>query len=133
MTDSSYDALSNERCRELLVSLLDSDRRVVPELSDDAREIANSNEELLRKHLASPRAVAGVDEDLLEIRLVHLPKIADYGFVEWDRDANIVTRGPQFDDLRPLLEIIADPREVPASEIPVVMRRADGAETEHRR
>ncbi|WP_205254135.1 MULTISPECIES: hypothetical protein [Halostella] len=133
MTDSGFDALSNERCRELLVSLLDSDHRVVPELSDEAREIANSNEELLRKHLASSREVAGVDEDLLGVRLVHLPKIADYGFVEWDRDANVMSRGPRFDDLRPLLEMVDDPREVPPSEIPVMMRRSDGAETEFRR
>ena len=133
MSDSNFDALSNERCRELLVSLLDSDRRVVPELSDDARRIANSNEELLRKHLDSSREVAEVDEELVGIRLVHLPRIAEQGFVEWDRDANVVSRGPRFDGLRPLLEMIDDPREVPPSEIPIATSRGDESEREHRR
>ena len=133
MTDSSFDALSNERCRELLVSLLDGDRRTVPELSEDTREIANSNEELLRKHLDSRREISGVDEDLLRLRLVHLPKIAGYGFVEWNPDANVASRGPRFDDLRPLLEMIDDPREVPPAARPVSVRRDGGRETEHRR
>lgn len=133
MFDSSLDALSNDRCRELLVSLLDSDRRIVPELSDNAREIAGSNEELLRKHLASSRVLPGADEDLLRLRLVHLPKIADYGFVEWDPDANRASRGPRFDDLRPLLEMIDDPREVPQTVGPVTVRREGGVESESRR
>ena len=133
MTDRSFDALSNERCRELLVSLLDRDRRIVPELSDTAREVADSNEELLQKHLASRREIPGVDEDLLRLRLVHLPKIAGYGFVEWDPDANVASRGPRFDDLRPLLEMIADPREVPPTASPDAMRREGGVDPEHRR
>ena len=133
MSDRNFDALSNERCRELLVSLLDSDRWVVPELSDDAREIANSNEELLRKHLDSSREVAEVDEELVGIRLVHLPRIAEHGFVEWDRDANVVSRGPRFDDLRPLLEMIDDPREDPPSEIPIATSREGETEVEYRR
>ncbi|MBX0297136.1 hypothetical protein EGH23_19860 [Halomicroarcula sp. F27] len=46
---------------------------------------------------------------------VHLPKLADYGLIEWDRENDEVRRGPNFDEMRPLLELlVANEDELPA-------------------
>ncbi|WP_210424941.1 DUF7344 domain-containing protein [Halorussus halobius] len=38
----------------------------------------------------------------------HLPKLDDLGFVSWDRETGVVAPGPQFEEIRPLLELLAD-------------------------
>lgn len=38
---------------------------------------------------------------------LHLPKLADYEFIEWNKDTHEVTKGPKFDEIRPLLELLA--------------------------
>lgn len=42
---------------------------------------------------------------------VHLPKLEQLGFVDADRDQEVVTRGVRFDGIRPLLELLDDNRE----------------------
>lgn len=44
------------------------------------------------------------------VSLVHedLPKLHEMGFIEWDREAECVTRGPAFDHLGPLLDVIRE-------------------------
>jgi len=36
----------------------------------------------------------------------HLPKLADAGYIEWDQDTGEVSRGPRFEEIEPLLELI---------------------------
>lgn len=38
----------------------------------------------------------------------HLPKLDDLGFVSWDRETGVVTTGPEFEAIRPLLELLAE-------------------------
>lgn len=38
----------------------------------------------------------------------HLPKLEDAGFIQWDRDRDVVTRGPQFDEIGPLVQLLLD-------------------------
>lgn len=54
--------------------------------------------------------VRGSDGDDAEIALVHthLPKLEDAGYVEWDRETGTVSKGPQFDEVAPLIELIED-------------------------
>ncbi len=52
-----------------------------------------------------------VDDDeleamLLEMTHLHLPKLVDMGVVDWDEAGDVVRRGPNFDELRPLLELV---------------------------
>lgn len=39
---------------------------------------------------------------------VQLPNLEEYGFIECNQDANEVVKGPMFDEIRPLLELLKD-------------------------
>jgi len=85
--DEFLDAFSDVQRRKLLIALMDH----------------NPQNDL-------PVVIAedGVAEmsRLVEMRHVHLPKLVDYGFIEWDRDKNEVSKGPKFDEIQPLLELL---------------------------
>ncbi|WP_255194661.1 DUF7344 domain-containing protein [Natronobeatus ordinarius] len=106
--DELFDALADSRRRQLLVELLTHNPQHVPELSRKSQEIAKADEKLFQQHLSSSRTIPGVDEGLLRLHYIHLPKLADYGFIEWDRNTHVVTKGPRFDEMRPLLEPLID-------------------------
>lgn len=56
----------------------------------------------------------GADEpDVLTIQLrhVHFPKLEDAGYIEWDKSADSVRRGPKFDDIEPVVGLLRDQRE----------------------
>ena len=89
MSDDLFDALADSQRRRILVELLDhnpQDASVVPETKTTTER----------------------ERDLLMSHHVHLPKLDDYGFIEWDRSDGVVTRGPRFDEIRPVLESIDD-------------------------
>lgn len=50
---------------------------------------------------------AGQDRGI-ELVHVHLPKLDDEDFLEWDREAGELRPGPRFDEARPLLETIRE-------------------------
>jgi hypothetical protein len=45
----------------------------------------------------------------------HLPRLVDYGLVEWDREADRVSRGPAFGEAEPVLRALRE-AEVEISE-----------------
>ena len=106
-----FDALADSRRRQVLVELLTDNPQHVPELSERSQEIAEADEGLLQQHLSGSPGIPAGDEELLRLYYVHLPKLADYGFIEWDRDAHVVTKGPRFDEMKPLLELLIDQQE----------------------
>jgi hypothetical protein len=63
--------------------------------------------------------LAGSDEfDTETLTLIHnhLPKLAEAGFINWNRDQQIVTRGPRFEEIAPLIDLmIAHQDELPAN------------------
>lgn len=85
--------LANKYRRRLLVALLEHNPQEDhdPQLPDD---------------------VDFADEDLeqlmIEMTHTHLPNLVDAGFIDWDRDTNTISTGPDFNDIRPLLELIQD-------------------------
>jgi len=89
------DALSNRYRRELLVALLDSNPQ-----ADDDRDPLN---------VIDPP----VEPEVLEIELVHkhLPKLESMGFIEWDTDTGEIAKGPDWDDIEPLLVLIDNHRD----------------------
>jgi predicted transcriptional regulator len=91
--DRFLDALANKYRRRLLLALLEHNPQ-----SDEDPQI--------------PDDVAITDEDLDDLMMqmphVHLPKLEEAGLIEWDRDTNAVRKGTNFDEIRPLLELIRD-------------------------
>lgn len=91
MLDRALSALANKHRRRLLVALLEHN----PQNDVPVTESVHAGEkefEVLRD----------------EMFHIHLPKLEDAGFIRWDREAHTVSRGPQFDEIRPLLELIHD-------------------------
>ena len=92
-TDDLLDLLADSCRRRLLFVLLAHDSR-----EDDDPQI--------------PDDVVGDDEDVddlsLQLRHVHLPKLGDFGIVEWDEERDVIRRGPKFETVRPALQLLRD-------------------------
>jgi hypothetical protein len=86
--DRALDALAHAQRRRLLQELLEADAGA--SVAIDA---------------------AASDRSSVSMRHVHLPKLESYGFVDWDPEREVVTRGPNFDDVRAVLEALARHRE----------------------
>jgi hypothetical protein len=83
--------------------LSDSRRRcVVRELAAHRPDECPSSASLVPTE-ADNRTAARVN-----LQHVHLPKLEDGGFVEWDAAADTVQRGPAFEELLSLLEAMSD-------------------------
>lgn len=89
--DDLFDILTSGQRRRLLVRLLEHNPQ------DDT---------------PVPAAEAAGEDDperaLIAFRHTHLPKLEKYGFIDWDREANAVTKGPRFEEIRPMLELLRD-------------------------
>jgi hypothetical protein len=50
------------------------------------------------------------DLELLTTALyhTHLPKLVDAGYIEWDEGSHIIRRGPNFEEIAPLLRLMDD-------------------------
>ena len=52
------------------------------------------------------------DATLTEVRTalyhVHLPKLVEAGYIAWDRDTHTIRRGPNVDEIAPVLRLMAD-------------------------
>ncbi len=88
--DDCFDALGHVQRRTLLCALLVHNPQNDDSVKIDADE--SDAEEL---------------ERLTQMHHVHLPKLESYGFIRWDQDNNEVSKGPDFDEIRPLLEMLA--------------------------
>lgn len=81
---------------------------------------------LVKLFLANPRDDTPFDEDepepepapgdeklevLLDFQYYHLPELEEKGFVEYDRDGAVVTRGPNFGEIEPLVTLIEEHRD----------------------
>lgn len=89
--DDLLDALGHVQRRKLLRALLVHNPQDDESVEIDADE--THKEEVNR---------------LIQMQHIHLPKLEEYGFITWDRDTNQVSKGPNFGEIRPLLELLAD-------------------------
>lgn len=87
--DDVVDALADVQRRKLLVALLEHNPQ------DDAPAV-----------IADSKRESDAVERLVSMQHVHLPKLANYGFIEWNEDTHEVMKGPNFDEIRPLLELL---------------------------
>lgn len=58
------------------------------------------------------------DSSLVELHHVHLPRLAEVGYVEWESDPLAVGRGPAFDEIEPLLDLLDDAQDEFAGDWP---------------
>lgn len=66
---------------------------------------------LLETPTLSTPSLEGTLEDSdapISLYHMHLPKLADGGYIEWNQDSGQVARGPQFDTIAPLLAALTD-------------------------
>lgn len=92
--DTMLEVLSHVQRRKLLLALLEENSQGV--LSGDM--------------VGSDSCGPALDESV-RMKHAHLPKLAEYGFIEWHRETNEVRKGEQFEEIRPLLELLDDHRE----------------------
>jgi hypothetical protein len=84
-----FEVLSDEYRRYVLWTLADPDRRI-----DDG--------------LGTTLAAGDGEPDLLELELRHnhLPKLDEYGLVDWDPETETLARGPRFEEVEPFLDVV---------------------------
>lgn len=85
--DSIMDALAKRPRRRILLALLDDSVADGLPLTERATDFETSEVELLH---------------------VHAPKLAEAGYVEWDRDENRASRGPNFTEIEPFLRLLKE-------------------------
>ncbi|QSW98508.1 hypothetical protein [Haloterrigena alkaliphila] len=83
-TEEMFDALADQKRRTLLFALLETTPQTDSPITHD-----------------SPP-----DTGRAEYQHCDLPKLDDYGFIEWTPAVNTVERGPRFDEIAPLLELL---------------------------
>lgn len=88
--DEVFHAMSND-CRRRVLRALSAHDPTGPPLSipeDIARETEDAEQLAVSLHHS------------------HLPKLEQLGFIEYDQSTRTVVRGPQFDELQPILSLI---------------------------
>lgn len=94
-----FRAISTDPRRRLVLSLMGT---------DDGEAVP------LPEGVAGPRSRLDSDEFLISLRHQHLPRLADDGFVRWESDPLVASRGPRFDEVAAVLGALEDY----ASELP---------------
>lgn len=90
--DTVLEILANRHRRRLLLALFERERQ-----DDDAHwpdDLIESDEHS--------------DAFRVTMRHCHLPKLAHAGLIEWDETRNVVRRGPRFEEVEPLLQLLID-------------------------
>lgn len=109
--DDVFDALADVQRRRVLIQLLYSDSENVPHLSNASQDMLQAHEEVLQEYLSGAEEIANADKAVIRTYHVHLPKLVESLYVEWDRGNHLVTKGPKYDEVRPLLELVDERRE----------------------
>lgn len=94
-TDKFFDAITDERRRRVLIHMLDHNPEDDSKLYVDDIVIEDADLEML----------------LVEMHHTHLPKLEEYGFIDWDKKEEVVTKGPNFEEIRPVLELLDSHRD----------------------
>ena len=99
LLNESFKALSHPRRRKMLTQLYDHNPREEDEFSKES--LIGDGE--------------SADRVLLEIHHRHLPSLEEAGFITWDQEEDAIRRGPNFDEIAPLIELMNEHRdELPA-------------------
>ena len=89
MLEKALSALANKYRRRLLVALVEHN----PQDEVSVLEGVHTGEK-------------GRERLKAEMYHIHLPKLEESGLIQWDGETLTVSRGPQFEQVRPVLESI---------------------------
>ena len=96
--NESFEVLSHQFRRRILMAVarqnLENEEDIVSESMGDVHEKDEALETLQ-----------------LQLYHRHLPKLAESGFINRDRDSDTITRGPRFEEIEPLLRLMHDHQE----------------------
>lgn len=96
MIDDCFEVLANRYRRRLLVALLEHN----PQADDDLQ-------------YPDDGTVADDDSEDLAIKIVHihLPKLVEMGFIDWNQEPNTIETGPEFEEIRSLVELLDEQQD----------------------
>ena len=89
-------ALADPYRRNLLVALLDDNPQDEEDLDPLNRRGGTDATPLARE---------------TELVHVHLPKLAEMGFIEWDRATGEISKGPDWEAIAPIVQLLHEHRE----------------------
>jgi len=93
--DQVLSVLAHPYRRELLIALIGHNPQADDDL--DPLELLGGNED--------------PDVTEVELRHVHLPKLEDEGYIQWNTDTGEISKGPNWDEIAPLLELMYTHRD----------------------
>ena len=99
MNDNAFNALADEQRRTLLLDILESNPHDTGLESRTGESALTDTEQRVQTAMYH----------------THLPKLEDYGYIEWNKDAHEVVKGPRFEEIRRLLEWVNDTRTKPTN------------------
>jgi hypothetical protein len=90
-----FDAIRDPARRRILLAISDHNPREITEFTKSKFAPVNGGE---------------ADPEQLELQLhhSHLPRLAEKGYIDWNPEAQTIRRGPNFDDIAPLLKLMDD-------------------------
>jgi len=93
--DVMFDALRDPYRRRILLAISDHNPRDTSEFTQDKFASVNVDE---------------TEPEQLELKLLHshLPKLAEKGYIDWNPETQTIRRGPNFEDIAPLLKLMDD-------------------------
>lgn len=86
--DVSLDALNHPYRRRILTQLYDRSPRDTDSFTIDSMADGTEDDNRIA----------------IEIHHWHLPKLADSAIIEWEREADVIRRGPRFEEIAPMIE-----------------------------
>ena len=90
--NTMFDVLRHGIRRHILVELADHNPRTEAEFEAEAFVADAGNPDSVN----------------IELHHIHLPNLADAGFINWDAQTETITRGPRFSEIEPVLETFDD-------------------------
>jgi hypothetical protein len=95
--DRAVRVLGHPYRRRLLLALAEEN----PQDDDDAQNAEEA--------LGTVSGETG-DDETIETELVHnhLPKLEELGYIRWDRETGKISKGPDWEEIEPLLKLLAD-------------------------
>lgn len=88
--------ISDRRRRQLLVALMEQTSRDTDEISPLEVTMDSETES---------------EQLQVELRHNHLPTLEKWDYIEWDRERGTISKGPRWDEIAPLLDLITSHQE----------------------